>query len=204
MKTSIAILWTGFTIALFSQCSEKKAEVSVTPDVNIPTQSALYNGFESQVKWGEHLVLIGGCNDCHTPKKIAPGGVVHLDTALWLAGHPAEMPSFEVDRKTMESRGLIVTQDLTEWVGPWGVSFAANLTPDETGIGNFSEEQFFRVLREGKYKGLVNSRPILPPMPWEMYRYMTDDEIKAIFAYLKSIKPVRNIVPAPKPPIGAN
>ncbi|MEB2779709.1 diheme cytochrome c-553 [Algoriphagus sp. C2-6-M1] len=204
MKTSFAMFLTGFTIALFSQCSEKKAEVSTIPDENISTQSTIYNGFESQVKWGEHLVLIGGCNDCHTPKKLAPGGAVHLDTALWLAGHPAEMPSFEVDRKNLESKGLIVTQDLTEWVGPWGVSFAANLTPDETGIGNFTEEQFFRVLREGKYKGLVNSRPILPPMPWEMYRHMTDNEIKAIFAYLKTIKPVKNIVPAPLPPIGVN
>lgn len=204
MKTAIAMLLTGFTIALFSQCSEKKGEVSAITDENVPTQSTMYNGFESQVKLGEHLVLIGDCNSCHTPKKLGPGGAVHLDTALWLSGHPAEMPSFEVDRKAMESKGLIVTQDLTKWVGPWGVSFSANLTPDETGIGNFTEEQFFRVLREGKYKGLVNARPILPPMPWEMFRHMTDDEIKAIFAYLKSIKPVKNIVPAPLPPMGAN
>lgn len=204
MKTSIAKLSTGFILALMIQCSEKKAEVTPTAEEGTPPPSTMYNGFESQIKYGEHLVLIGGCNDCHTPKKVTPEGAVHLDTALWLSGHPAEMPSFEVDRKAMESKGLIVTQDLTEWVGPWGVSYAANLTPDETGIGNFTEEQFFRVLREGKYKGLVNSRPILPPMPWEMYRNMTDDEIKAIFAYLKSIKPVSNIVPAPLPPVGAN
>lgn len=204
MKTSVSKLLAGLCIALFCQCSEKKAEVSKLDDGGIPASNTMYNGFESQVKWGEHLVLIGGCNDCHTPKKLAPGGAVQLDSALWLSGHPAAMPNIQVERKDIESKALIVTQDLTEWVGPWGVSFAANLTPDETGIGNFTEEQFFRVLREGKYKGLVNSRSILPPMPWEMYRHMTDEEIKAIFAYLKSIKPVSNIVPAPLPPLGAN
>lgn len=204
MKTSIAKLSTGFILALLIQCSEKKEEVSTAVNEPTPDPSTMYHGFESQVKWGEHLVLIGGCNDCHTPKIITPEGAVHLDTALWLSGHTAGTPSFEVDRKAMESKGLVVTQVFTEWVGPWGVSYAANLTPDETGIGNFTEEQFFRVLREGKYKGLVNSRPILPPMPWEMYQNMTDDEIRAIFAYLKTIKPVKNIVPLPKPPVGAN
>lgn len=204
MKASLAKLLTGFILALMIQCSEKKAEVSAPMEEGTPAPSTMNNGFESQIAYGEHLVLIGGCNDCHTPKKITPEGAVHLDTALWLSGHPAEMPSFEVNRKEMQSKGLIVTQDLTEWVGPWGVSFAANLTPDETGLGNFTEEQFFRVMREGKYKGLVNSRPILPPMPWEMFRHMTDEELKAIFAYLKSIKPVSNMVPAPLPPVGAN
>ncbi|HSF56188.1 MAG TPA: hypothetical protein VLA71_20700 [Algoriphagus sp.] len=204
MKTPIVLLLTGLSVALFCQCSEKKAEISASSEEATPDPSTMYHGFESQVAWGEHLVLIGGCNDCHTPKIITPEGAVLLDSALWLSGHPAGSPSFEVDRKAMESKGLVVTQVFTEWVGPWGVSYAANLTPDETGIGNFTEEQFFRVLREGKYKGLVNSRPILPPMPWEMYQNMTDDEIKAIFAYLKSIKPVNNIVPAPLPPVGAN
>ncbi|OOG76196.1 hypothetical protein [Algoriphagus sp. A40] len=204
MKTSIVTLSTGIILVILIQCSEKKAEVSDVNADTTPPPSTMYSGFESQVAWGEHLVLIGGCNDCHTPKIITPEGAVLLDSALWLSGHAAGTPSFEVDRKAMESKGLVVTQVFTEWVGPWGVSYAANLTPHETGLGNFTEEQFFRVLREGKYKGLVNSRPILPPMPWEMYRNMTDDEIKAIFAYLKSIKPVNNIVPAPLPPASAN
>lgn len=110
------------------------------------------------------------------------------------------MPGIDVDRKAMETKGLVVTMDLTEWVGPWGVSYTANLTPDDTGIGNWTEEQFFTALREGKYKGLAGSRPLLPPMPWEMYRNMTDSEIRAVFAYLKSIKAVSNLVPQPLPP----
>ncbi|GAB3656721.1 c-type cytochrome [Echinicola sediminis] len=161
-----------------------------------------FNGFESQIKLGEHLVLVGGCNDCHTPKKMTPNGPV-LDSALWLSGHPAQMPGIEVDRQAMEAKGLVVTWDLTEWVGPWGVSYSANLTPHESGIGNWKEEQLFKVFREGKYRGLDGTRNILPPMPWEMYQHYTDEEIKAIFSYLKSIKPVDNAVPAPLPPASA-
>jgi len=41
------------------------------------------------------------------------------------------------------------------------------------------------------------ARQLLPPMPWPVYRNMTDEDLKAIFAYLKTTKPVRNIVPAP-------
>ncbi len=158
-----------------------------------------FYGFNSQLEWGEHLVLIGGCHDCHTPKKMTSHGPV-LDTALWLAGHPANMPRIDIDRKEMEAKGLAVAMDLTEWVGPWGISFSANLTPDPTGLGNWTEEQFIYALRNGIAKGIPGSRPILPPMPWEMIRYMTDDEMKALFAYLKSINPVDNIVPAPVPP----
>tara|TARA_R110002094_G_scaffold3622_1_gene11771 strand:- start:315 stop:614 length:300 start_codon:yes stop_codon:yes gene_type:complete len=85
---------------------------------------------------------------------------------------------------------------LTAAVGPWGTSFAANLTPDETGIGNWSEAQFLKAIKEGKFKGMENTRPLLPPMPWTEYRNFTDEDLKAIFAYLKTIKPIDNVVPA--------
>jgi hypothetical protein len=93
-----------------------------------------------------------------------------LDSSLLLSGHPAQLPAPDVNRKEMESKGLAVTGDLTAWVGPWGVSFAANLTPDATGTGNWKEEQFMYAIREGKYKGLAGSRSLLPPMPWDMYQ----------------------------------
>lgn len=89
--------------------------------------------------------------------------------------------------------------DLTSAVGPWGMSFTANISSDETGIGNWKEEQFIKALREGKYKGLDQSRPLLPPMPWFVYKNMTDDDLRSIFAFLKSSKPVKNVVPAPIP-----
>jgi mono/diheme cytochrome c family protein len=176
---------------LLTQCSETGS-----------SEKQQFGGFESQVKWGEHLVTIGGCHDCHTPKIMGPMGPAD-DSTILLSGHPANMPIPDIDRAMIESKGLVVTQTLTSWAGPWGVSFSANLTSDSTGIGAWKEEQFFMALREGKYKGLAGSRELLPPMPWHMYRHMTDDELKAVFAYLKSTKPIKNVVPAPLPPVTA-
>lgn len=161
-----------------------------------------FGGYESQVKWGEHLVTISGCNDCHTPKKMSPMGPMD-DSTRFLSGHPADQPVPDIDRAMAESKGLVVTQTLSAWVGPWGVSYSANLTPDDTGIGNWSEEQFMKAIRKGLYKGIEGSRSLLPPMPWFTYKFMTDDELKAVFAYLKSLKPVKNLVPAALPPVSA-
>jgi hypothetical protein len=203
-KPSIIFL---FTIALglivFTQCTEKKKASGENRVEAMPDDKTDYHGFETQIAWGEHLVIIGGCNDCHTPKKMSDRGPV-LDYDLMLSGHPAGNPPIDIDRKEIESKGLAVTSDLTEWIGPWGISYAANLTPHGTGTGNWTEEQFIYALRHGKIKGLPDSRPFLPPMPWEMYRNMTDDELKAVFAYLKSIKPIDNLVPPPVPPASAD
>lgn len=152
-------------------------------------------GYPTRVKWGEHLVAISGCNDCHTPKKMSPMGPVP-DTANRLSGHPANMPPLPVDPKEMGGKGLVVTSDLTTWIGPWGISYSANLTPDDSGIKNWNEQQFVKAIREGKYMGLDGGRTLLPPMPWqELGAGMTDNELKAIFSYLKSIKPIHNVVP---------
>ena len=120
---------------------------------------------------------------------------------MLISGYLPQSPKLEVDPK-MPAKGLIVTADLTSWVGPWGTSYTANLTSDETGIGSWKEEQFIKALREGKLKGLDNTRPLLPPMPWQTYRFMRDEELKAVFAYLKSTKPIKNVVPQPLPPAG--
>ena len=93
----------------------------------------------------------------------------------------------------------IVNNHLGAWAGPWGVSFAANLTSDkETGLGSWSLEMFVNAIRTGKHQG--TGRPILPPMPWYWYREMTDDDLKAVFAYLQSLPPIKNVVPEPLPP----
>jgi len=202
MKNNVKLIAQGIAciaIMMFASCQGEKAQKE-TKEASLETSNKTdYYGFNSQLEWGEHLVLIGGCHDCHTPKKMTSQGPV-LDSALFLSGHPANMPRIDIDRKEIEAKGLAVAMDLTEWVGPWGVSFAANLTPDPTGIGNWTEDQFIYALRNGTAKGIPGSRPILPPMPWEMIRNMTDDEMKAVFAYLKSIKPIDNLVPAPLPP----
>lgn len=200
MKFRHTLIMLATCLLVFSQCNNEKApEAAAEAETPVAETKPFYGGFDNQVEWGKHIVTISGCNDCHTPKKMSDHGPV-LDSSMMLAGHPAKMPPINVNRKEMQSKGLVVSQDLTEWIGPWGTSYAANLTPDPTGTGNWKEEQLFLALREGKYKGLPNSRQILPPMPWEMFRYMTDDEIKAIWAYLRTIPAVSNNVPAPLPP----
>jgi hypothetical protein len=186
--------------SLFVKCGQHASETTAKSD-STSTQSQ-YGGYANQVKWGEHIVSITGCNDCHTPKKMTPEGPAP-DMSLMLSGHPAQMPAPDVNRKEMESKGLAVTNDLTAWVGPWGISYAANLTPDSSGIGGWKEDQFIYCIRQGKFKGLPDSRPLLPPMPWQEIRNMTDDELKAVFAYLKTIKPISNVVPAAVPPVSA-
>jgi len=196
-----AVLGIFVAILVFSHCSQqKKEETTLFEKTN--DQPSDFHGYESQVAYGKHLVTIMGCNDCHTPKKMTEQGPVP-DMDLQLSGHPANMPRIDINREEIEGKGYAVTMDLTEWLGPWGVSFAANLTPDGTGIGNWTEDQFIYALREGKAKGIPGARTLLPPMPWEMFRHMTDDELKAIFAYLKSIKPINNLVPPPEPPLSA-
>ena len=178
-----------------------KCQNNDRPKVDFVT-TANYGGYESAEQWGEHLVTVSACHDCHSPKKMTPNGP-EIDSNLLLSGHPSQMPDIGIDRKEMEQKGLSVTQDLTSWIGPWGISYTANLTSDATGIGNWTEGQFIYAIRNGKSKGTENSRTLLPPMLWQMYRNFSDNELKAIFAYLKSTKPIRNIVPAPKPPVTA-
>jgi hypothetical protein len=196
MKKLSAIIVIAIVCGTFflSQCNENKTGETNNQKDTILVGSKNNGGFESQVKWGEHLVMSIGCGDCHTPKKMGPMGPED-DSTLLLSGHPAKMPPPDVDRKAMESKGLVITNDLTAWVGPWGISYSANLTSDETGIGTWNEDQFLFAIRNGKQKGLAGSRMLLPPMPWQSLRNLTDDELKAIFSYLKSTKPVSNMVP---------
>jgi len=152
------------------------------------------------LKRGEYLVTIGGCNDCHTPWKMGERGP-EPDMTRMLSGHPeaVEMPPAPQGDLGPWMGSTAATN--TAFAGPWGVSFTANLTPDEdTGIGSWSEEIFINTLRTGKHWG--QSRAILPPMPWFNYGRMTDEDLKAVFTYLRSIPPVHNRVPLPIPPGG--
>jgi hypothetical protein len=187
-------------VFFFSRCSDNQTGETTKSKDTVLVGSKENGGYESQVKWGEHIVMTSSCGDCHTPKKMGAHGPED-DSTLLLSGHPTKMPPPDVDRAAMESKGLVLTQTLTAWVGPWGISYAANLTSDDTGIGTWSEDQFIFAIRNGKLKGLAGSRNLLPPMPWQSFRNFTDDELKAIFAYLKSTKPINNIVPPPAPPV---
>jgi mono/diheme cytochrome c family protein len=74
--------------------------------------------------------------------------------------------------------------------GPWGTVTSANITPDKTGISYYNEKLFLEAIRTGSVMG----RPLNPIMPWDGYRHMTDEDLKAIFAYLRTVKPVQNRV----------
>lgn len=155
------------------------------------------------VKRGEYLVKVAGCHDCHTPVKLGPNGP-EPDMARALSGHPAEMVMPPAPKLAGPWIGA-VGATMTAWAGPWGVSFTANLTPDkETGTGAWTERNFMDTVRTGRHLG--RGRPILPPMPWQNVASFTDEDLRAVFAYLQSLPPVKNRVPEPilaAPPVAA-
>lgn len=163
-----------------------------------PASAAEVISTDSLIKRGSYLVNAIGCDDCHSPKQMGEHGP-EIIPELRFSGYPGNRPLLKVDTNVIRNGWAMFGPDFTNAAGPWGVSFAANLTSDDTGIGTWSEAQFFKAIREGKYKGLEGSRDLLPPMPWFVYKNLNDTDIRAIFAFLKSTKPVENIVPAPRP-----
>lgn len=146
----------------------------------------------SSIERGRYLVTIGGCNDCHTPWILGPKGPAP-DMTRMLSGHPADLKMPPPPKLPMPWSWMGSASN-SAFAGPWGVSYAINLTPDkDSGLGRWSEAEFVDALRTGKHKG--EGRPILPPMPWPWYGKMTGDDLKAVFAYLRSIPPVRNQAP---------
>jgi mono/diheme cytochrome c family protein len=151
----------------------------------------------ARVARGKRLVETMGCNDCHTPWKMGAKGP-EPDMTRSLTGHPAD---FVMPPPPPPSGPWIghMSATNTAWAGPWGVSFTANLTPDkETGLGAWTEEMFIATMRTGRHQG--KGRQLLPPMPWWMVGNLADEDIKSLFAYLQSLAPVKNRVPAPVEP----
>ena len=150
---------------------------------------------EQKIKKGEYLVGIIGCGDCHTPKKMTEHGPVP-DMDKFLSGHDASRPLADYDKSiAMGGQWVLFNGDVTAAAGPWGVSFAANLTPDPTGLGNWDYEHFRKAMKEGKFKGIDAARSLLPPMPWQNFATMSDEDLQSIYEYLKTIRPVSNRVP---------
>jgi len=155
---------------------------------------------KDQVKRGKQLVNEGRCNDCHTPHIETKEGLIP-DSKRTLSGHPSDsempkIPSVEIDSE--EWLKFLSSLDSTVWAGEWGISFSTNLTPDPmTGIGKWNEEIFIEIMRTGRHVDL--KRDIKPPMPWNDYAKLSDKDLKSIFAYLETVKPVRNVVPKPIP-----
>lgn len=146
------------------------------------------------IQRGAYLVQVAGCNDCHTPLKMGPKGP-EPDMTRMLSGHPEGLKMPPAPRLPEGPWGWTGALTATAFAGPWGVSYAANLTPDpETGLGGWTEAQFLQMVRTGRHLG--QGRPILPPMPVQSLRAATEADLKAIFAYLRSVPAMKNRVPA--------
>ena len=161
------------------------AAIVVAATLFVSSQSAAQQASSNAaVDRGRYLVTITGCHDCHSPK--VQGMTPDLTRAL--SGRPATTPLPSATKAEVHA-----SLDLTAWTGPWGYSVASNLTPDPaTGLGTrYTEASFIATMRTGKKP---NGTAIMPPMPSEVYQNMTDEDLRAIFAYLRTIKPIRNAV----------
>ncbi len=182
MKTTCAAALIIAAASITAGCSEASPSV---------TASAATAG-ASRAERGKYLVTMIGCADCHTPMKMGPKGP-EPDMERFLSGHPEQMGALPA----APARGPWLWAGAatnTAFSGPWGISYAANLTPDQnTGLGIWTEDMFLKALRTGRHMGV--SREILPPMPWASFRNGSDEDLKSIFAYLRTLKPVVNHVP---------
>jgi mono/diheme cytochrome c family protein len=164
--------WTGW-VAAFTLSAAVAAGVLVSCNPNGNGTGAA----DLKLARGRHLLMVSGCNDCHTP-----GTLYGMpDTTRFLAG--SELG----------------------WRGPWGVTYASNLTPDlVTGLGDWTEDQIVTGIRTGRDP---HNNPILPPMPWQSYASFSDEDAYAIAAALKSIPAIKHQEPprlAPDSKLGAH
>lgn len=149
---------------------------------------------KEQIARGEYLVEIMGCHDCHTPMKLGPNGP-EQDRSRALSGHPENAP-VPADAEPPQGYLAMIGATFTSFKGPWGTSYTRNLTPDkETGLGDWTVEEFIATMKTGRERG--KGRPVLPPMPVQNLRALSDTDIRALFAYLQSLPPVKNRTPQP-------
>jgi len=193
--TAIAVLAVAVTMWAARSTTTAAQAGSTSPGSGASAKGAAKSSAAGgAVARGKYLVEIAGCHDCHTPQKMGANGL-EPDMSRMLAGHPADRT---LPPPPAPSGPWIVSSidSNTAFAGPWGISYTRNLTPDkETGLGAWTEQQFVETIRNGRHQG--RGRQILPPMPWPVYRNMTDADLKAIFAYLKTIPALSNKVPDP-------
>jgi len=162
------------------------------------TETSAPRSAHASVERGRYLVSVMGCNDCHTPMKMGPQGP-EPDMTRMLSGHPEQVGALSAPSMNGGPWMWTSTATNTAFAGPWGISYTANLTPDQnTGLGIWTEDMFVQAIKTGKHMG--TSRPILPPMPWPAFRTATDEDLRSIYQYLRTIKPIANHVPDPTAP----
>lgn len=147
----------------------------------------------AQVARGKYLVTTGGCNDCHTPWRIGRRGP-EPDMSRMLSGHPQGLAMPPAPPLSGGRWSWVGAATNTAFAGAWGVSYSPNLTPDKgTGIGTWTAEMFVKAMRTGRHARQWGA--IQPPMPWQSIGRMTDEDLRAIYAYLRSIPAIQNRPP---------
>ena len=196
MRNSVTIPIVGALLALIAGCAPKSSQ----SEGGMHEAAAIM--MPSPVERGKYLAMTIACGDCHTPFSMAPGEEPMPDSTRLFSGAPEGAPYPVWTPADMEQRQALGLFGVGHsYAGPWGVSFSANITPDTaTGIGEWTEGAFIQALRTGKHQGQPDGRPIMPPMPWPSYTNLTDSDLKALWAYLRTIPPVANQVPLPVPP----
>jgi len=164
----------------------------------VPAASAADTATSAKATRGHYLVSTSGCHDCHTPFKLGPNGP-EPDMSRALSGHPESLVMPPAPQLPPGPWLVTMAATNTAFAGPWGVSFTANLTPDaDTGLGQWTLKNFMDTIRTGRHMG--RGRPVLPPMPIPVYNNFTDDDLEAVYSYLRTIQPISNRVPEPLPP----
>ncbi len=187
-KTAAFILM-GISLILFSSCNDNNYEKQQPEKMTL----------NDSIQRGEYLVKTIGCHDCHSPKRLGERGPEEIPE-LALSGFQQGDSLPAMHSEALQGGWMLMKGDLTAFAGPWGISYAANITSDDTGIGNWTMAQWKRAMREGKLKGQENGRMMLPPMPWQNFAKLNDEDLESMFKYLQSTEPVNNAVPAPIPP----
>lgn len=170
---------------------------TITKEQNVNSPTLVERDSVQRIDRGRYLITIGGCNDCHSPKVMGPEGPME-DSKRLLSGYDGSRPFEGFDKQVARSGSMVIFNiESTAFAGPWGVSYAANLTPHKTGLGGWDLKRFARAMKNGKWRGLESTRSLLPPMPWQNYREIADEDLEAMFAYLQSLTPIDNPIPVP-------
>lgn len=140
----------------------------------------------SYIDRGYYLVHhLGYCVGCHTP--LEPNG--QSDRSLLLSGVPAKFAGVKAG-----------PPQVAGFPGPRGSRvYAKNITPDpETGIGKWTEEQFVNTFKQGTRPD--GTKYVVSQMEWNIYANMKEEDVRAIYRYLRTVKPISNKVPGNTPP----
>jgi mono/diheme cytochrome c family protein len=125
----------------------------------------------NKVEWGKYVMRLGHCWECHSAKGMSP---TDIDEKDFMAGYADPDP--------------IVLQQM-------GKVYVRNLTPDvETGLGKYNAEQIKAALKNGTR---LDGKKMVPPMSMMIPHFsgMTDEDLDALVAFLKSLPPVKNKIP---------